>query len=171
MTAKRAYLLAAAVLVVVLACVLYFAVGRANASTVTAGDTVQLYYTGTLTNGTVFDSNVNGNVFSFVVGANQVIPGFEQDIMGMALDQNKTFTIPSDQAYGPVNSALIYSVPLSKFENETVKVGTIVSPANDPAYRGVVTAVNATNATVDFNSPLAGQALSFSVKVVGISKK
>ena len=170
---KPAYALAAVVLVVALVCLVYFAVGGVGASTVAAGDTVQVYYTGTFTNGTVFDSNIGGNVLQFTAGANQVIPGFDHGIIGMALNENKTLTIPANDAYGQVNLTMILQVPLSEFGNQTVQKGMVItetSSTNGQQYRGIVTALNATTATVDFNSPLAGQTLIFHVRVVGIRK-
>jgi len=174
MAVKPVYVLAAVALVAALICLTYFAVEGAGASTVAAGDTVQVYYTGTFTNGTVFDSNIGGNVLQFTAGANQVIPGFDQGVMGMALDENRTLSIPANEAYGQVNPSLIIQVPLAQFGNQTVREGesiTETSSANGQQYRGTVTALNATTATVDFNSPLAGRTLIFRIKVVGISRK
>jgi peptidylprolyl isomerase len=168
---KPLYALVAVVLVIAAVGLLYFAVGMTSAK-VTAGETIQVYYTGTFVNGTVFDSNVGGNVLKFTVGANQVIPGFDQGVRGMALNQNRTLTIPANEAYGPINQTLFVNVPLVAFGNQTIRQGTIITDTatNGQQYRGVVTALNATTATVDFNPPLAGQTLIFSVKVVGITK-
>ena len=64
------------------------------------GDTVDVFYTGTFTNGTVFDSNVGGQPLQFTVGSGQVIPGFDQAVLGMKLKESKTVTIPANDAYG-----------------------------------------------------------------------
>ncbi len=171
---RPVYALAAAALIIGVVGLLYFAVGAVFAPTVAAGETIQVYYTGTLTNGTVFDSNVGKQPLQFTVGANQVIPGFDQAVIGMRLNENRTVTIPVDEAYGQVNPALIVQVPISQFGNKTVRTDMVVSELdkqNNQQYQGIVTAVNATTATVDFNSPLAGRTLVFSIKVVGISSK
>lgn len=142
-----------------------------NAETVAEGDTVQVYYTGTLTNGTVFDSNVGKQPLTFAVGSGQVIQGFDQGVIGMAINQTKTITLPPSEAYGEVNQSLIVSVPLKAFGNQTITVGmTVTEDVVGHEYQGVVTAFNATNATVDFNPPLAGKTLIFQIKVVAIQK-
>ncbi len=169
---KPLYALIAVALVIAVIGVLYYAIGVAGAPKVVTGDTVQVYYTGTLTNGTVFDSNVGKQPLQFTVGANQVIPGFEQGVIGMTLNQNRTLTIPANEAYGQVDPALFIQVPLTEFGNYTVKQGGPITEtsATGQQYQGIVTALNSTTATVDFNPPLAGQTLVFSVKVVGITK-
>jgi peptidylprolyl isomerase len=166
---KPLYALIVVALIIAAIGVLYYTVG---APKVVTGDTVQVYYTGTLTNGTVFDSNVGKQPLQFTVGANQVIPGFEQGVIGMKLNQNRTLTIPANEAYGQVNPSLFVQVPLTEFGNYTVKQGapiTETSPTGQQ-YQGIVTALNSTTATIDFNPPLAGQTLVFSVKVIGITK-
>lgn len=171
-SAKPLYLLVAAALVVCLVGLLYFEMGNASASTVAAGDGIEVYYTGTLANGTVFDSNVGGTAFNFTVGANEVIPGFDQGVIGMKLNENRTITIPANEAYGQVNPALIVTAPLAEFTNRTAFKGEIVTGIVDnQTRRGTVIAVNTVAATVNFNSPLAGQTLIFNVKVVAIRGK
>jgi len=167
---KQLYVLIAVVVVVAVLGIAYFAL-RSNAATVVEGDNVSVYYTGTLTNGTEFGSNVGGQPLQFTVGSNNVIPGFSEGIIGMKINETKQITIPANEAYGPVNQALIISVPISAFENRTVVKGMVVSEntTNGPVS-GVVTVVNTTAATVDFNPPLAGQTLIFSVKVISIQK-
>jgi peptidylprolyl isomerase len=172
MNVKPLYVLIAVAVVVGLIGLLYFAFGNGT-STVVPGDTIQVYYTGKLANGTVFGSNVGQQPFQFTVGANQVIYGFDQGVIGMTLNENRTLVVPMNEAYGPVNPALIAHVPVSQFTNPPVEKGSVVNMTNKTSgtvYEGIITAVNATTATVDFNPPLAGQTLIFNVKVVGISK-
>ena len=88
------------------------------------GDTLVMNYTGRLTNGTVFDSNVDpkfGHVepFSFTLGAGQVIKGWDEGLLGMKIGEKKTLTIPPEKGYGaqvvgpiPANSTLIFDVEL-----------------------------------------------------------
>lgn len=135
------------------------------------GDNVSVYYTGSFTNGTIFSSNVGGQTLNFTVGSGQVIQGFDQAVVGMRQGQNKTVTVPANEAYGEVNPGLIVGVPLSEFANQSVQVGmTVTENASGREVHGMVTAVNATTATVDFNSPLAGQTLVFKIQVVKIGK-
>lgn len=166
---KSLHIAAAAILAALILIVIYMA---SNNSTVVAkGDSISVYYTGKLTNGTVFDSNVGKSPLNFTVGAGQMIEGFDSGVVGMSLNQNKTITIPANQAYGEINPALIVEVPLSQFGNLTPTVGmTVGYNSNGQQEQGRVTAVNSKNATVDFNPPLAGQTLIFTIKVVKIQK-
>ncbi len=168
---KYQYLLAALAAIAVLA-VIYMATSSASSQTVAPGDNISVYYTGTLTNGTVFDSNVGKQPLEFTVGSGEMIKGFDQGVVGMRLNQPKTITIPTNEAYGAVNPSLIINVPLSEFKNQTIGVGnTITETGNGQSAQGIVTSVNSTTATVDFNSPLAGQTLVFNITVVKIVKK
>ncbi len=149
----------------------YLVLANAQPQVVVSGDNVSVYYTGSFTNGTVFDSNAGKVPLNFTVGSGMVIQGFDHAVIGMGLDQNKTVTVPVNEAYGPVNPALIVSVPANAFGNQTIKVGTMVrETANGHLVEGVVTMVNSTNVTIDFNPPLAGQTLIFTIRVVGIKK-
>lgn len=85
------------------------------------GDTVVVHYTGTLENGTKFDSSLDrGTPFSFVLGAGQVIAGWEQGILGMQVDEKRKLTIAPELAYGdagagsviPAKATLIFEVKL-----------------------------------------------------------
>ena len=146
-----------------------------NATTVQAvakGDNVSVYYTGTFTNGTVFDSNVGRAPLNFTVGAGQLITGFDNAVLGMTVGETKNVTIPMNEAYGPVNPAMIVSVALSVFGNSTITPGmTVTRTVNGQYFPGIVRSVNATNATIDFNSPLAGKDLVFKIELASIHKK
>ncbi|HUY70024.1 MAG TPA: peptidylprolyl isomerase [Candidatus Baltobacteraceae bacterium] len=155
--------------IVIIIGVVYVATSSsASAATVAVGDNVSVIYTGTLTNGTVFDSNVGGAPLNFTVGAGQMIQGFDQGVVGMKLNEDKTLTLPPAEAYGNVNPALVVTLPRSQLGNLTVAVGTRLQSSNGQV--GVVKSVNETNVTIDFNSELAGQTLIFQVKVVSIKK-
>lgn len=162
------------IIVVLLAAIVvsYVVVSNYATPVVQIGDTIKVNYTGTLTNGTVFDSSSGRAPLEFTVGSGQVIQGFDQGVLGMKLNQEKTITIPANEAYGPVNPSLIIHVPKSSFGNQTVQLGMGVSEtgASGQQVQGIVTAVNETSATVDFNPPLAGQTLIFKITVVSIQK-
>lgn len=167
---KPLYILAVIVVLAVLVAG-YFVISSSAVPVVAAGDTVKVNYVGTFTNGTVFDSSTGKQPLEFTVGAGQVIKGFDQAVVGMKLNQEKTVTLPVNEAYGPVNPALIMEVPLSNFGNQTVQKGMqVTDDVNQEQLQGVVTSVNATTATLDFNPALAGQTLIFNITVVGIQK-
>jgi FKBP-type peptidyl-prolyl cis-trans isomerase 2 len=163
------YVVAIVVVVVIALCAAYLVLGASPV--VAAGDIINVSYTGSFTNGTVFNSNVGGTPLQFTVGAGQLIEGFDQGVVGMHLNEQKTITIPVNEAYGEVNPALIVPVPSNSFKNQTMQVGMTVSTISDGQQEdGIVTAVNKTTVLVDFNSPLAGKTLVFTIKVLSIKK-
>lgn len=95
-----------------------------NGAEAKAGDKVTVHYTGTLTDGTKFDSSLDkGEPFVFTVGAGQVIKGWDQGIPGMKEGGKRKLYIAPSLAYGetavgsiPANSALIFEVELLKVE-------------------------------------------------------
>ncbi len=161
----------AAVAAIVLLGVIYLTIGNMTPNVVAAGDVINVSYTGRFTNGTMFGTNVGGQQLQFMVGSNQIIPGVDQGVIGMSLNQNKTITVPPSEAYGEVNSSLIIQVPANVLGNKTVQVGMVLTRrAGTQEEQGLVTAVDANTATVDFNPPLAGKTLVFSIKILSIRK-
>ena len=172
---RRQYLIAGiaiAIAIGVIAVIVVFLV-LPSMYTARAGDMVGVYYTGTLDNGTVFDSNINGTLLSFTLGKGMVVAGFDKAVTGMAVGQTKTVTIPVAQAYGPYDPALIQTVPLSLFPANTTLVPgeRLIHTSSDGTVRPVtVLSVNASAVTVDANYPLAGQNLTFTIKLASIQK-
>jgi FKBP-type peptidyl-prolyl cis-trans isomerase 2 len=165
---RQAHILIAIVVVAIIVVAAFFAIG-ASGQVVAVGDTINVTYVGSFTNGTVFGSNVGGQQLQFTVGANQLIQGVDQGVVGMRVGENKTITVPVNEAYGPVNPELIVVIPSNTFGNKTVQLGGGVSTiVGAQQMQGVITKINATNVTVDFNSPLAGKTVVFQVKVDSI---
>jgi len=147
------------------------------------GDNVSVDYVGKFDNGTVFDTslidvakkaglydaNRTYEPMSFIVGTGQLISGFENGVLNMTVDEEKTLKLSPDEAYGEYNEEYLVPVPKSDLENASIvpeigkQVGTLM---------GVATIVDITdsNVTLDFNSPLAGKNLTFDVTVVSIEK-
>jgi len=138
----------------------------------TQGATVSIHYTGTLTDGSMFDSSDGRDPLTFQMGAGQIIVGLEAALEGMAVGETKTVTIPADQAYGPRHEEAVQEVPRDMIPDHIpVDVGTALqlqtpSGAMMPV---TVTHVTADTVTLDANHPLAGKALTFAVEVVAIS--
>ena len=134
------------------------------------GTKIKVHYTGTLNDGTVFDSSKGKQPLEFTLGNGEVIPGFENQVKEMNLNQEKTFKITSKDAYGEIDSRLIAKIPRDKFPPEVQAGGRLVLKGpqgqNIPA---VVTDVKDDFVTIDLNHPLAGKELTFKVKVVGIN--
>ena len=135
------------------------------------GSKVKVHYTGILDDGTVFDSSETREPLEFTVGEGQVIPGFEDAVRDMNLNDEKTVKITPEQAYGHKMNQLIMQVPRDKFPAElNIEVGgrlALKSPEgqNIPA---VVSEVKKDVVVIDMNHPLAGKELTFKIKVVEV---
>ncbi|WML66867.1 MAG: hypothetical protein METHP_00333 [Methanoregula sp. SKADARSKE-2] len=139
------------------------------------GDTVDVYYTGTLDNGTVFDKTANGTPLEFVIGKHSVIPGLESAVVGMTVNTEKTVWIPVDQAFGPYRSDLILVLNRSSFEpNQTLNVGErydiTTNPSTGATTKVKIVNVTASTVTLDPNPPLTDQNLTFAIKLVKIKR-
>jgi FKBP-type peptidyl-prolyl cis-trans isomerase 2 len=135
------------------------------------GDTVKVHYTGTLADGTVFDSSVGREPLEFTLGAGEVIPGFDEGVTGMAPDEERTITIPCAQAYGAPREELVGAVPRDQFPDDiTPEPGMqlqMMLPTGQPIMV-LVREVTDANVVLDANHPLAGQDLTFALKLVEI---
>lgn len=140
-------------------------------TTAKSGDTVRIHYTGTLADGTEFDSSAGRDPLEFALGAGQVIPGFDTAVDGMAVGDNKTVTIEPEQAYGERHEQLVQQVPKSTLPDEIDPAVGMHLQSRSPegsVLNLVVTDVAADSITVDGNHPLAGQALTFDIELVEI---
>ncbi|MCR9250260.1 MAG: peptidylprolyl isomerase [bacterium] len=136
-----------------------------------ANDTVKVHYTGKLNDGQVFDSSLEREPLQFVVGGGQMIKGFDAAVDGMELNEKKTVTIPSAEAYGPVNEELFQVVPRTDLpEDMDPKQGqTLVATSPDGHQQQVlVSEVTEETITIDANHPLAGKDLIFEIELVEI---
>ena len=134
------------------------------------GDTIKISYTGTLDDGTVFDSSENHDApLEFTVGSGQVISGFDEAVKGMEVGEEKTFRIEAADAYGEPNPAMMQTVPRSMLQCDTeITAGMtiVVGTADDQQMPARISEVTDETLTLDMNHPLAGKALTFSIKVV-----
>jgi len=135
---------------------------------VETGKTVKVHYTGTLNDGSVFDSSQGRDPLEFQVGAGQVIPGFDAAIQQMDVGASKTITIPSDQAYGDVRQEMIALIPHEQFpEGLNPEVGqTLQLRTPEGALPVRVTDVKDNGVVIDGNHPLAGEDLTFELTLV-----
>lgn len=136
-----------------------------------SGDTVRIHYTGTLSDGTRFDTSEGREPLEFALGEGQVIPGFDKAVEGMAVGDSKSVSIPPAEAYGDKHEQLVQDVPKSALpDNVDPEVGLrLQSQAPDgQVINLVVTAVADDSITVDGNHPLAGQTLEFEIDLVEI---
>lgn len=148
-----------------------------NAPKITQGSVVKIEYKGTLSDGTVFDTTEGKQPLSFLVGANQVIPAFETNVVSMGTGQSKKFTIKAKDAYGDPDPAKVVTLPKDqRFAGIELKEGaTIFANNKAPDGRVVqtpmkVVKVTDTEVTMDYNHPLAGKDLTFEVKVLEVKE-
>lgn len=137
-----------------------------------AGDTVHFHYTGTLTDGSVFDSSQGREPLAFTLGSGQIIPGLDAAIDGMTVGEARTVTIPSDQAYGPYDSSARQSIPRDQIPPHIpLEAGTMLQmqAPDGQAVPVTVAEVDEQQVVLDANHPLAGQDLTFAVEIVAIA--
>jgi peptidylprolyl isomerase len=133
---------------------------------------VSVDYTGTLENGEQFDSSEGRAPLEFKVGEGRMIKGFEEAVMGMTLNEKKTFTLSPDEAYGQRDESCKYEFPTAEIPSEIVpEVGQTLA-LQSPDGRHIparIVAADKEKVTFDLNHPLAGESLTFEIEVKGIS--
>ncbi|MCB9098635.1 MAG: peptidylprolyl isomerase [Anaerolineales bacterium] len=135
------------------------------------GDTVKVHYTGKLEDGSQFDTSTTGEPLEFTLGDGQIIPGFENAIIGMAPGDAKTVTIPSQEAYGEHRDDMVIVVNKAQFPSHiTPEVGQQLEmrQANNQPLSVVITDISGEDVTLDANHPLAGKDLVFELELVAI---
>jgi FKBP-type peptidyl-prolyl cis-trans isomerase 2 len=141
-------------------------------STVKSGDSVKVHYTGKFDSGEVFDSSEGSEPLAFIVGAGQVIPGFDQALVGMQVGETKDVTIPPDQAYGEHMQQLVQTIDRDQFNLGDVKpeIGLAIEMHTPQgSIPLVITDLTEMTVTLDANHPLAGESLNFSLTLVEIA--
>lgn len=132
------------------------------------GDTVFVHYTGTLDDGTEFDSSREREPLEFVVGSGTIIPGFEAAVLGRGKGDTVTVQIPPAEAYGEHNDEMVIIVPRSEVpEHIKPEVGMLLQITLEQGDLDVaISRVTDEEIELDGNHPLAGQTLNFDIEVV-----
>ncbi len=134
------------------------------------GSKVSVEYTLTLDDGSTVDSNVGGKPLVFQYGGGQLLPGVEKELAGMKASEAKEFTLEPEDGYGEIRSELRQEVDATLIPEDARKPGARLtssdSQGNQRPFR--VHEIKGDKIVIDFNHPLAGQKLHFSVKVLGI---
>jgi peptidylprolyl isomerase len=136
------------------------------------GDKVRVHYTGKLEDGTVFDSSQGSEPLEFTIGQGQLIPGFEQGVVGMEPGESKTVDIPAVQAYGPHRPEGVFELDRSEIPTGIpLEVGLRLQANQQSGQTVELTVVNLTpdKVTLDGNHPLAGKDLTFDIQLMEIS--
>jgi len=136
------------------------------------GNTIKVEYTGTLEDGTVFDSSeTHGQPLEFEAGTGNVIKGFDEAVIGMEKDEEKEVTIKPADAYGERNEQMIQIIPKDKLPAEAEEGGMLVMGLPNGSKMPVkIVKMDDKEATLDMNHPLAGKTLKFKFKVVEIKE-
>jgi len=135
------------------------------------GSLVKVHYTGKLDDGTQFDSSAGGNPLEFTVGKGEVIPGFEEAIVGMNVGDKKTVEISPEQAYGDHRDDRVLQMEKEKLpDNIDPQVGIRLQAKqpDDSVITFTVTDVSKDTVTLDANHPLAGKNLVFDIELVDV---
>jgi FKBP-type peptidyl-prolyl cis-trans isomerase SlpA len=135
------------------------------------GDSVSVNYTGRLEDGTIFDTSLQEGrePLTTTLGQGQLIPGFENGLMGMSVGEKKTIELEPKDAYGFVNPEMISEVPLTQVP-ENVKEGDMLQGQNQYGpIQVTVKEVKESTVVLDMNHPLAGKKLIFDLEVVSVN--
>lgn len=135
------------------------------------GDTVKVEYTGKLEDGTVFDSSQDREPLEFTLGEDQVIPGFEQAVLGMSPGETQTATLQPEDGYGDRRDDLVFQVDPDEIADDLeLDVGDQVElrGQDGQVVPATVAEMSETAVTLDANHPLAGRTLEFEIELVEI---
>jgi peptidylprolyl isomerase len=133
---------------------------------VESGDAVSVHYTGTLDDGTVFDSSEGGATLDFTQGVGQMIPGFDAAVLGMAVGEKKTVRLSPDEAYGERTDDAIIEISREQVPEDVAEGQELFS---NTGQRVIVVEVRDDVVVIDTNHPLAGEFLTFEIELVSIN--
>jgi len=125
-------------------------------------------YTVKNSKGEVVDSNKGQAPLEFIAGKGQIIPGLEKEVENMEIGEEKTITIPAEEAYGEYNPEMLQELPRDQFQGIELQKGMTLYGQTPDGQTIAVTVkdFDDKNVTIDYNHPLAGEDLTFDVKVV-----
>lgn len=135
------------------------------------GDTVSIHYTGTLSDGSTFDSSEGREPLEFTIGSGQIIPGLDAALPGMTVGDKKTVEVPADEAYGQPDPNARQAVPRADIPADIpLDIGTRLQVQTPQGQVMPVTVVEVTEEQVilDANHPLAGQDLTFAIELISV---
>ena len=139
-------------------------------NTVRDGQVVTMEYT-LRVDGEVVDTSEGHDPIQFIQGEGNIIPGLERELYGMAIGESKEITVSAEDGYGEIDEAAFVDVPREQFpDNIPMEVGVALSvqdSAGNPMH-ATIYKVGEETIKLDFNHPLAGKALQFSVTISGL---
>lgn len=136
------------------------------------GDCVKVHYTGTLEDGSAFDSSRGVEPLEFTLGSGQVIAGFDEAVVGMEPGERKNVNVPAHKAYGERNEQMVVTIARRQFPAHIVpEIGQqiqLAGPNNQPILVKVID-MNEDSVQLDANPPLAGCNLAFDLELISIA--
>jgi peptidylprolyl isomerase len=136
-----------------------------------AGDTVKVYYTGSLEDGTIFGASPEQEPIEFTIGQHNLLPSFEEKVVGMNEGDTKTVSIAPENAFGHHQKDLIFQVERTKLPTGLdLQLGGVLRVESDTGKNFDVTVTNIGDekVTLDGNHPLAGKTLKFEIQLVEV---
>jgi FKBP-type peptidyl-prolyl cis-trans isomerase SlpA len=136
------------------------------------GTEVTLHFALSLEDGSLIDSNFESEPVTFVMGDGNLLPGFEEVLVGLQAGDERSFVIPPEKGFGVHNPVNIQEFPRKQFpEDMELAEGLVLSfaDAQQNELPGVVRAFDGDTVTVDFNHPLAGRDIAFKVRIIDVN--
>ena len=134
------------------------------------GAIVSIEYTLTDDSGNVLDSSAGKEPLTYIQGAGQIVPGLERELNGLKVGDQKKVQVKPEEAYGLPDPKAFQEIPREKIPPDAQKVGAMLMTKSlqGQAITLRVSQVKDKTVVVDFNHPLAGQALQFEVKLISV---
>ena len=134
------------------------------------GNVVTLHYTGTLENGTEFDSSRGREPLEFTIGEEMLIPGFENGVLAREKGDRFTLVVNPEDGYGEYSEELVFEVPLEQIPEHIVPETGMVLELTGEEGEMEVTVIDVTETTVlfDANHTLAGEKLTFDIEILNV---
>jgi len=133
------------------------------------GDTVKVNFTGKLDDGTEFASSQENAPLQFTIGEGALIPGFEEETIGMSEGEQKTIRLEPERAFGERRPEMASKVPRSVIPDHIELAEGLQLQVNTPSGNPVqvlVTEISEEEVVIDANPPLAGRPLTFEIELV-----
>jgi len=141
------------------------------------GNKIKVDYEGRFENGEIFDSSHKHeghlHLLEFEVGSGQVIPGFDNEVIGLEIGDEKEFILKPEDAYGPVREELVKEIPkknLPKGQEPRPGMMLMIKTQEGQQFPGRIIDLTENSVIIDLNHPLAGKTLIFKIKIVEIGK-
>lgn len=137
---------------------------------IASGDTVQIHYTSKSLEGSIIETSVDREPFEFVVGAEEVIPGLSQGLVGRSAGETCSLAVPADQAFGKRNIDLVQSIPRIFLRPKVHAGDQLLADVQGVQLDVWVQKVQADEVVLDANHPLAGETLLIDVEIVSAKR-